>query len=506
MTTLYRQYRPQTFAEIIGQEHITDTLQQALVSDRVAHAYLLHGPRGTGKTTTARVFAKRLLCTKPKRGEPCGACNLCTTTQAGSNIDIVEIDAASNRGIDDIRSLQEGINLKPTTGSHKIYIVDEVHMLTKEAFTALLKTLEEPVAHAVFILATTEFHKVPDTIASRCQVFRFRRATEEEMLTRLQSLLTQEKRKADDEALKFIAARSDGCFRDAESLLGQVLTASDKKITTTDIVTFLGLPGGELVDTFLTALVNGDAGAAIMSADEAFAHGFDPEQLLQEVVRTGREIAVALAKGEELTGVGALPATPAKMPTILRTLLQALQDLAYVPEPMVAVHLAILTLCSSTQSPSKKIETETVTKSAAAPKRAEPAPGPKPVTSSAKGPTIEQVQNIWSRLIDAVKGDNPVAATFLRAMQPRATGGNLITLEARYVLHRNYFEKPANRLIISKALAKLLGMEVRVRCDLSDSASNPARPKTVKERDKQEAELVAAGKDVFGPAQQSQIA
>jgi len=173
MPTLYRQYRPTKFSEISGQEHITKPLQKAIADDRVAHAFLFHGPRGTGKTTTARILARRLSCSSSKKTEPCGTCKLCQAADNRQNIDIIEIDAASNRGIDDIRALQDGVGLSPSMGPYKIYIIDEVHMLTKEAFTALLKTLEEPVAHAIFILATTEIHKLPETILSRCQRFDF---------------------------------------------------------------------------------------------------------------------------------------------------------------------------------------------------------------------------------------------------------------------------------------------------------------------------------------------
>src|SRR3989344_2480748 len=223
MATIYRQYRPHRFAEIVGQPHVTKTLEQAIMKGRIAHAYLFQGPRGTGKTSTARILAKRLLCEKSKDAEACGQCAPCKATEAGKNIDILEIDAASNRGIDNIRSLRESTTLSASMGKYKIYIIDEVHMLSHDAFPALLKTLEEPTSHVIFILATTELHKVPPTILSRCQVYSFRRATPEEMRGRLTYILGEEKREAESDVLDFIINRSDGCYRDAESLLGQLL-------------------------------------------------------------------------------------------------------------------------------------------------------------------------------------------------------------------------------------------------------------------------------------------
>ena len=282
MPTLYRQYRPQKFSDISGQAHITDTLQKAIEKGKVSHAYLFQGPRGTGKTTTARIFAKRLNCSSSKTSEPCGKCKLCKSAGTNSNLDVIEIDAASNRGIDDIRALRENVSLSPSSGKYKIYIIDEVHMLSGPAFAALLKTLEEPVAHVVFILATTELHKVPATIMSRCQVYRFRRATEAEMKKRLEFILKQEKRKVADDVLDFIISRSDGCYRDAESLLGQILSTSTRKISLDELSNNLGLPSPKIVDAFISALISADSKLAVEIVDGVYKGGAEPEQFIQE--------------------------------------------------------------------------------------------------------------------------------------------------------------------------------------------------------------------------------
>lgn len=517
MPTLYRQYRPNQFSDITGQQHVVTTLQRAIEQDRIAHAYLFHGPRGTGKTTTARILAKRLNCEKPQGIEACGKCAACMASRQRQGLDVIEIDAASNRGIDDIRALQNGIALKPTLGRFKVYIIDEVHMLTNEAFTALLKTLEEPIAHAIFILATTEFHKVPETIISRCQVFRFRRATPEEMRERLTFLLKQEKRKVADDALQSIIDRSDGCFRDAESLLGQILSMHDKKISRQDVTDFLGLPPDQLVDDFLSALIRGEAPSAVSALDNVFSGGFDPEQFAQECIRVARGGALHIISGiSDDWHFSKEPQALARSPQIIRALVQALQDLAYVPEPLIALQLVILTLCAPATSTSPTLNTKEVTPQQDAPvatppmepmpkaktiqqaPAAEPIPTPVPKDqpSAEQSGGAEEIKAIWPQLITAVKNDNPVAATFLRAMEPAAFDGSIVRIQAFYALHRNFFDKDVNRAIIERGLSGILGKTVSVQCFFTDakSATSAGTPP----QRQQEAELLQAVKEVFG--------
>ena len=253
-TTLYRKYRPATFSEVIGQKHVVRTLQNAIKSDRIGQAYLFAGPRGTGKTSVARIFARTINCAdlvgeeraatkssirrsdakadQSNKNEPCLKCDSCKTILDGRALDIIEIDAASHTGVDNIRELRETVKLPPSALKYKVYIIDEVHMLSGGAFNALLKTLEEPPAHVIFILATTEVHKIPETILSRVQRFDFTRLTIEEIIKRLEEIAKLEKVKVDREALEIIATYSEGGMRNAESVLGQVIALEDKKITT----------------------------------------------------------------------------------------------------------------------------------------------------------------------------------------------------------------------------------------------------------------------------------
>ena len=216
---LYRKWRPGTLSELVGQDHVAQTLRQAVLTDRVSHAYMFCGPRGTGKTSTARILAKAVNCLSPVNGEPDDTCHMCTAVNQGRALDLIEIDAASNRRIADVRDLTEKIHYSPAEAKFKVYIIDEVHMLTQEAFNALLKTLEEPPPHAILILATTDVHKVPLTIISRCQRFDFRRVPAEDVVSKLKKLSLEEEIEIDDEALSLVARKSTGSLRDAENIL-----------------------------------------------------------------------------------------------------------------------------------------------------------------------------------------------------------------------------------------------------------------------------------------------
>ncbi len=258
MATLFLKYRPQTFTDLIGQASIVKTLQNAVKSEKPSHAYLFSGSRGTGKTSTARIFAKALNCENLTEGSPCGTCKICTDTAEGNLIDVLEIDAASHTGVDNIRDLIEKIEFTPTYAQRKVYIIDEVHMLSKGAFNALLKTLEEPPDHAYFLLATTEMHKIPETIISRCQTFIFHRFSLEQLVDRLDYICKTEGFNAEREALECIARKAEGGLRDAISLLEQIAAETDNQVTEPSVRESLGISSGETLELFWQAILEKD--------------------------------------------------------------------------------------------------------------------------------------------------------------------------------------------------------------------------------------------------------
>jgi DNA polymerase-3 subunit gamma/tau len=304
---LARKWRPRRFDEVVGQGHVIQTLLRAIRTGRVAHAYLLVGPRGTGKTTTARLLAKALNCqNRGEDGEPCGECDSCREIAAGTSLDVIEIDAASNTGVDHVRELRENVLYAPARGPYKIYIVDEVHMLSTGAFNALLKTIEEPPAHAKFIFATTDVHKVPTTILSRCQRFDLRRIGLKEIIGRLREIAEAEGWKVGDDALLAIARGAEGGLRDAESALDQLVSFRGETLTEADVLDVFGLVSWSVIADLAKAVITGDAGTALETIGRMDGEGRDLQRVLQELLGHFRTLllfryAPGLAAGFDLT-------------------------------------------------------------------------------------------------------------------------------------------------------------------------------------------------------------
>jgi DNA polymerase-3 subunit gamma/tau len=288
-----RKYRPQTFDDIAGQPHIATTLKNAIARNRIAHAYLFTGPRGVGKTTTARIFAKAVNCEKGPTSEPCNKCASCLEITRGTSFDILEIDGASNRGIDEIRNLRENVKFAPSKGRYKLYIIDEVHMLTEPAFNALLKTLEEPPPHAVFVFATTQGYKVPATILSRCQRFDFRRIPSAVISDNLKMIAKSEKLPVDDAALKMIARYSEGSLRDAQVMLDQAASFGKGSVDTEGVTRMLGTLSDDALFAIAGAIGNKDAAGAVGMAGRFIDEGKDPFQITQSLIEHFRNMAVA---------------------------------------------------------------------------------------------------------------------------------------------------------------------------------------------------------------------
>src|SRR5947207_8479822 len=293
--SLYRKYRSQTFGDLVGQEAASRALQGAIISDRVSHAYLFSGTRGTGKTTTARLLAKAINCSQRAAGmaEPCNRCESCTQVSAGAALDLIEIDAASNRGIDEIRDLREKVNLAPALGRKKVYIIDEAHMLTGDAFNALLKTLEEPPEHVVFILCTTEASKIPLTVLGRCQQFVFRRFSEDQVAGRLRWIAGQEGIEVEPEALALVADVAEGSMRDAVGFLDQLVPLAEGRITVGQARELLGVADPALIDRLVDLVLAGRAGEALETLAQIYQGGGELRQVVRGLMERVRGRLVA---------------------------------------------------------------------------------------------------------------------------------------------------------------------------------------------------------------------
>jgi DNA polymerase-3 subunit gamma/tau len=350
---LYRKWRPKSFEDVVGQSHITGTLQKAIDTDKVAHAYLFSGPRGTGKTSTAKIFARAMNCVHGPTSHPCNTCEVCRHIMSGESMDVVEIDAASNRSIEDIRTLRETIKFMPAEGHKKIYIIDEVHMLTTEAFNALLKTLEEPPSHVIFILATTEPERIPMTILSRCQRYEFRRITSGDIAKRLLYVAGQEHIDITKGAAHILAVQADGGMRDALSMLDQCISNAEGTIDEQLVHNLLGLIGRDWLFSITAAIFAGKGDDIIKAVDDVIHMGKEPQVILTEVLAHLRAIMLYQAAPSSDTlaayddsmkelAAQSQAATPERVFAILQILQQALLTAKTSPEPRIAVEMGLL--------------------------------------------------------------------------------------------------------------------------------------------------------------------
>ena len=354
-TALYRKFRPLTFSEIVGQEHIVKTLKNEIINDRIGHAYLFNGVRGTGKTSAAKILARAVNCLNPQNGEPCNECSVCKSALDGSLTDIVEMDAASNNSVDDVRAIRDEVNFLPTVAKYRVYIIDEVHMLSTGAFNALLKTLEEPPAHVKFILATTEPQKLPATILSRCQRFDFKKISDENIEKRLDYVCKQSNLDITKDAEKLIAQLSEGAMRDALSILERC-TQEEGAITDELVKELVGIPKVESVNKIVKAILEKDTDTALTTIDEIVADGKDIVNFLWEMIKYVKDILVfktnsklEIYSKQETQAIKALAenTTKEKLINIIYELSNLQNDIKWSSQKLIMFQVAIIKLCNS---------------------------------------------------------------------------------------------------------------------------------------------------------------
>lgn len=506
--TLYRRWRPRGFNDFVGQSHVVTTLSNAIDANRVAHAYLFTGPRGTGKTSTAKILSKALNCRQPKGLEPCDQCSNCTQINEGTFLDVIEIDGASNRGIDEIRDLREKVKFAPAEGKYKIYIIDEVHMLTAEAFNALLKTLEEPPKFVVFILATTEIHKIPATILSRCQRFDFKRFTIPEIEGRLVQILNSEGVKAEESALRLIAEHSDGGMRDAISLLEQALAHSGEMLTESDVRAILGLIDTEVIEKMAGAILGRDPGKALDVLSQVSLDGKDLFQFGRSLIAYFRgELMAAVTADSSKKTAEAHGFTTAELIRIIETIATATNEVKRSLQSSLPLELAFIKLTAGQaasgdlESRVAKLENILQDRSAIPPRArleanplpepVQPAktayddlktneshmPPPVPATAIAAGIGSETFTQ-WPVFIEAVKKKKRTLAALIQEGKPVSYNGRelVVGLPAHLKFHLENLVMPQNKELLEGVLKEVCGQPVSLSCvPLSEEAAAPAK-------------------------------
>ena len=530
---LYRKWRPQTLGGVVGQEHVTRTLLNALAQGRVAHAYLFCGPRGTGKTSTARILAKAVNCARNGKGEPCNDCPQCLAVSRGNALDLIEIDAASNRGIDEVRELRERVNYSPAEAPFKVYIIDEVHMMTTPAFNALLKVLEEPPGHVIFILATTEAHRLPVTIVSRCQRFDFRRLSHDSVEGRLRELCEDEGVKVEPWVMKSIVRASEGSLRDAENLLEQLIVSYGVSIESAHLKELMGVASGLPLQEITAGMLSGDLPAALRALHGVAEQGLNLKHFHREMLEHLRSLLLIKAGAadvldmpeEELEGARE-QASKADIGTLQRALaLWSNANIRADSSASLSLEMALIEVALHASQPAPPIEQtasspaarvsgpapQPRTTSAPTPRppaptpreperrpvtsapsnsqsptdrQAEKAPRPTPVTDPQPTPVSQDAGDIsdfeerWPALVHALRGvgsKGSLDAVLRSGSKPVALEGDTLVIGFSFPFLKDKIDDPKYRHLVEKKVNEVFGGPYRIRCTLIDK-DKPAAP------------------------------
>jgi DNA polymerase III subunit gamma/tau len=511
-TSLYRRHRPQAFDEVVGQEHVVRTLRNAVERDRVHHAYLFVGSRGTGKTSVAKILARSLNCVNGPTATPCGECESCLTIASGSSLDVIEMDAASNRSVDDIRELRDRVGYAPAAGSWKVYILDEAHMLTREAWNAFLKTLEEPPPNTVFVLCTTEPHKVMPTIVDRCQRFDFQRPSLEQIAEVVRRVAATESIEIEDGAVGAIARAATGSFRDALGTLDQLVAYGGKRVATDDVLAVLGVAEAELILAAADAIAAEDGRAALETSERLARSGRDLSQF-------GRDLLAHLRQLLVIRTIGEVPATfsvTAANPERLRVQAEAFSDLALTraidtiaaalaaikegDEPRMTLELAVLRAARPEVDPSRAALAQRLERVERLVRGADPEsvdeqpqdnPGPTAVTTNpgstaavTEAADLERISGLWPAVLDQVReSGSELLSTVFAAARPVAVDVERAVLEVGFPASASFNKRKAEaqeaRERLAEALKTIVGERLRpiyVLLDGDDAAAGGGEP------------------------------
>jgi DNA polymerase III subunit gamma/tau len=538
--SLYRRHRPQSFSEVVGQEHIVRTLSNAVEKGRVHHAYLFVGSRGTGKTSMAKILARSLNCVHGPTLTPCGECEPCQTIAAGTSLDVIEMDAASNRSVDDIRELRDRVGFAPAAGRWKVYILDEAHMLTKEAWNAFLKTLEEPPPNTAFVLATTEPQKVMATIVDRCQRFDFQRPSLDQIAEVIRRVATAEKIEIDDGAVALISRSASGSFRDALGTLDQLVAFGGETVSTDGVVELLGVADAELLFDTTDALANADAKAALESVERLARSGRDPGQFARDLIAHLRQLLVARATGEVPDSFTVTVAQPERLATqaegiddaklmgAIDALSAAVAGMREGDDPRLTLEVALLkvstpSLDSSREALLRRIESlegrlAGDEAGAAAPVRVEapePASAPEPTAERAEEEPapeqpqatvatadvdIERIAEVWPAVVDHLRDSgSAMLSTLFDEAKPLEIDGERGVLRIGFPesakFNKKKAEAPANVERMGEAVNAIAGVRLRPTYELVDGQNEDPAPEESSEMS--EDELVDLVKDSF---------
>jgi DNA polymerase-3 subunit gamma/tau len=490
--SLYRKWRPLHWDQVIGQEHVVQTLKNAVTADRVAHAYLFAGPRGTGKTSTARILAKAVNCLdKDLANRPCNKCEHCKAVNQGRFLDLIEIDAASNTSVDDVRDLRDKINFSPNQGRYKVYIIDEVHMLSTAAFNALLKTLEEPPQHAIFVLATTEVHKIPATVLSRCQRHEFRRIPVKEIVDNLKMLAEEEKIQAEPEALSLVARQATGSMRDAISLLDQLASAG-KNITIQLAQDVLGTATSQAVLELIEAMLKRQSAQGLEAIHRSLDSGSDPRQFARQIVDYLRSLLlVAMGNAAQVEATPELRTQMARhaqalpMAELLRVIQafnQAATETRSSWQPALPLEMAFVEAISlESKTPENKTtpagppaptasENPTASKPASSPgvvKESRPAQAAPSEMTPEDAITNQRLDKSWNLVLAQLRGQNPSLYGLVNSIKSRALKGNTLTVGISSDALKTRLEDPTNLELLQKVLRQVMGKEIYVQVVLT---------------------------------------